>query len=442
MTRVAYISAGFGPDHQPRREFLPQMGVHVDAHFFTEANFPSRKNSISARMVAKIPKMFGWDLVPGYDYYVWLDTALTFRSPNTIAWLVDQLNTDEGYDLVVFTHWQAGAHAEAESLRKELEKGCGYVTPRYADEDLSGELAVIEADESYVDDHMWCGGAFIYRPTPQVQAAMKEWWYRVSRFHCCDQFSFPHVFKDLRVKVLHADIYKNDYLRWIRPLNKSCGQVTAHWLPNAQLQTPRPIPGRLAMHARVVHQSSNLEREPIVAEIEHRVPGVERVEAIMHENGVIGCSRSQKSIIRRAKEEGWPAVWIMEDDCVFTHHFDLQNWLKTVHDAFGIGYQVVVGGSANGQSPSKSQIRHLVTVRGFSSCHCWALRADGYDAVLAVDEKVPIDVAISQLSLKKACRVPLIARQQPSMSSIQHIFEDYTILFDQAERNMMPFVMK
>jgi tetratricopeptide (TPR) repeat protein len=54
--------------------------------------------------------------------------------------------------------------------------------------------------------------------------------------------------------------------------------------------------------------------------------------------------------------------------------------------------------------------------------------------VLSVDERVPIDVAVSQLPLKKACRVPLIARQQPSMSSIQHIFEDYTILFDQAER--------
>jgi len=445
LPRVAHISAGIGKDHHPPplAKYLPQHGVQLETFLFTEENFPARSKSLSPRMAAKIPKMFMWDLKPGYDFYLWTDASLTFRSPNAARFFVDQLGEDN--DIVVFTHWSPSAHAEAEGLRRELARGCPYVGARYADEDLEGEIKALEDDRDFADNAMWSGGAFCYRPTPQIKAAMKEWWYRTSRFHCCDQFALPHVLKNCRVNVLHLDIYKNDYLRWIRPLNKSCSQVTQHWLPPLPVggqAHPTVVPEAERIHALVVHQSSNTERVPIVAELEHRVPGLTRVEALMHANGVVGCSRSQKSIVQRAKDEGWPAVWIMEDDCVFTPHFDLQNWIQTVHQALEAGYQVVVGGSANGQQPSKSQIRHLVTVQGFSSCHCWVLRADGYEAVLGVDETVPIDVAVSQLKLTKACRVPLIARQLPSMSSIQHIFEDYTILFDQAERNMLPFLSK
>jgi len=443
--RVAHVSAGIGTDHHPPplAKYLPQHGVQLETFLFTEANFPARSKSLSPRMAAKIPKMFMWDLKPGYDFYLWTDAALTFRSPNTAKFFVDQLGDD--YDIVVFTHWSPSAHAEAESLRRELAKGCAYVGPRYTDEDLEGEMKAIEADRDFADNAMWCGGTFCYRPIPQIKAAMKEWWYRTTRFHCCDQFAFPHVLKDCRVKVLHLDIYKNDYLRWIRPLNKSCSQVTQRWLPPMPVggqSRPSVVPEAEMIPAFVVHQSSNAEREPIVADLERKVPGLERVEALMHANGIVGCSRSHKRIIQRAKDAGWPAVWIMEDDCVFTPHFDLQDWTQTVHQALDAGYHIVVGGSANGQTPSKSPIQHLVTVQGFSSCHCWVLRADGYDAVLNVNDTLPIDVAVSQLALTKACRVPLIARQQPSLSSIQHIFEDYTILFDQAERNMLPFVKK
>ena len=88
------------------------------------------------------------------------------------------------------------------------------------------------------------------------------------------------------------------------------------------------------LHPTVIHQSTNDERDPLVAELGRRIPGLAHQEAIMNANGVRGCSFSHMAIIRRAMDEGWPAVWIMEDDCVLQSAFDLEVWHHDVQTAF------------------------------------------------------------------------------------------------------------
>lgn len=199
--------------------------------------------------------------------------------------------------------------------------------------------------------------------------------------------------------------------------------------------------GEVAMiPAFVIHQSSNSEREPVVAELERRVPGLARFEAIMHANGVRGCSYSQKGIIQVARDMSLPAVWIMEDDCVFTEHFDLDTWFRDVQAAFEAGISVVCGGSANGQQPRQIPVKNMVEVQAFSSCHCWIARQDAYTAILGLDPDTPIDVAIGTIYERKAVRVPFMATQMPSYSSIQHIHEDYMPLFWEAEKRLLPLL--
>ena len=193
--------------------------------------------------------------------------------------------------------------------------------------------------------------------------------------------------------------------------------------------------------AFVIHQSSNVEREPIVAELERQIPGLQRVEATMVPGDpVTGCSISHQQIIAFATQAGYPGVWILEDDCVLTSQFDLGDWLQTIDDAFKAHYDVVVGGSANGQGPSRALLPHLVDVQAFSSCHCWVAFHYAYDVISRLTMSTPIDVAISQAKLKKAVRVPFIGLQAPSHSSIELAYKDYMPWFVQSEQRLMPFV--
>lgn len=194
--------------------------------------------------------------------------------------------------------------------------------------------------------------------------------------------------------------------------------------------------GDVVIPAFVVHQSANLEREPNVQALEARIPGLQRVEAVMDANPVVGCSTSQRLIIQRAVDENMPAVWIMEDDCVLTPHFNLDDWLATLEAARLHNVQIVVGGSANGLVPSKCPVPHLVAVEQFSSCHCWVAFQPVYDQVLAVNPATPIDVAVSAIKVKKAVRVPFIALQAPSYSSIELSFKDYSPWFKAAEERL------
>jgi hypothetical protein len=66
------------------------------------------------------------------------------------------------------------------------------------------------SDENYYDDMLVNGGIFMYKNSPWVQAALKEWWYHCSRYLVMDQLSWAYVLKKhgLKVNVL-TDDYNN-----------------------------------------------------------------------------------------------------------------------------------------------------------------------------------------------------------------------------------------
>lgn len=174
-------------------------------HPFTDGTWPLRGNTLRARMRAKIPKLFGWQLVPGADVYLWADGAFSYRHATDVAWWLDALGPAE---FVCYRHNERGTVAEEAAFLRDVVPRSRGMARKYGGEDLDGQMAALDED-GYVDDRLYNAGLFAYRPTPRVQAAMWAWWASVTRWHVNDQLSLPWALRstEVRVRVLEGDIY-------------------------------------------------------------------------------------------------------------------------------------------------------------------------------------------------------------------------------------------
>jgi glycosyl transferase family 25 len=70
---------------------------------------------------------------------------------------------------------------------------------------------------------------------------------------------------------------------------------------------------------------------------------VERFNAFQRSPGGIGCSMSHLAVLRRAKEQGWQNVLVVEDDFVWTHNKDAINvFNKLAHQPYDV---ILLGGA-------------------------------------------------------------------------------------------------
>jgi hypothetical protein len=220
MKNVAVITANLGNFDPPAAHIL-NRSADVEYFRFDDNNLAPRKNSMSPRLQAHIPKCFGWSLCPGFDYYIWVDASCAFRHPDSIRWFLSKC---EGHDIALFAH--PNRHSiveEAEFMRAQIAVGNKYLTSRYAGEDIDGQLAEINSDPGYKDDTLYAATAFIYRNLSVVRAMLKEWWYYSSRYHVNDQLSLPYVVwkSGCRVNVIAENYLKIPYLTYIRNQSRS-----------------------------------------------------------------------------------------------------------------------------------------------------------------------------------------------------------------------------
>lgn len=200
--KIAVISANLSSmDNVP--ENVPQS-LPYDMFMYTDKNFPPRFNAMTPRLQAKIPKCFGWQMAPGYEYYLWLDSTLTLSNPDSLKYFYDKCL---GYDIVVFKHpKRPDVRQEIRYTRKGIKQngknpGSKYILARYENELLSELTAEIEGDKDFVDKMLVNGGVFMYRDTPAVRQMLKEWWYYISRYIVQDQISFPYVLQKSGIKI-------------------------------------------------------------------------------------------------------------------------------------------------------------------------------------------------------------------------------------------------
>ncbi len=179
-----------------------QQSIPHDYHIFNDTNFPPRSKAMSSRMQARLPKCFAWQFKPGYDFYMWLDGNLTLSHENSLKHFQDEL---EGHDIVALRHnRRPNIRQETRYMRKCINQESRYFVQRYEGEWGAEQYKAVQADANYVDDTLLNSGAFMYRNTPKVQAALKEWWYWISRYHIEDQVGFIYALKSagLKIKIL------------------------------------------------------------------------------------------------------------------------------------------------------------------------------------------------------------------------------------------------
>jgi len=196
-SNICVISANLGGFDTPQAH-VPQS-IPCDFYTFNDGNFRPRFKAMTPRLQAKIPKFFGWQLLKGYEYYLWLDGHGVLTSPNSVRTFYEKL---KDHDVVVIQHRTHPSIAhEYRYMRKGIKQKAEYIVARYENEHMRELYDEIRADTEYKDDAMVLGGMFMYRNTPAVRAMLKDWWYYVSRYAVQDQLSFVYVLKKSGLKI-------------------------------------------------------------------------------------------------------------------------------------------------------------------------------------------------------------------------------------------------
>jgi len=181
--RVALITANVGNHCSPRTICPQAFDGELVVIKYTDENFPLRA-SMTPRAQGKIPKMLGWQMHPGFDYYIWMDASFSITRDNSIQWLVSQC---KGYHACFYRHTQRNfVREERQFLEDEIKKGNKYIIERYANE--------LYNDEWFKEDlPLLAAGLFIY--TGAMFAPLYEWYCETMRYNINDQLSLPYILK-------------------------------------------------------------------------------------------------------------------------------------------------------------------------------------------------------------------------------------------------------
>lgn len=201
---IAVITANLG-GFDPIHEYVKQS-VDYDFYRFTDENFLPRVCAMTSRMQARLLKCFAWQIVPGYDIYIWVDGSCSLLHEDSVKWFIEHLGDR---DAAFFKHPDRNTiQEEADFLKKCLERKSPYILKRYKGEWIDEQMAEIHNDPFYMDDLLIASTAFIYKDNVFVECMLKEWWYHISRYHIIDQLSLPYVLKN---NAIHYNIINEKY---------------------------------------------------------------------------------------------------------------------------------------------------------------------------------------------------------------------------------------
>jgi GT2 family glycosyltransferase len=214
--KIALMTANFGkmdPDfHIQHIKQSSLNGCRLDKYYFTEDTFPLRINAMTPRLQSKIPKMYGWELRPGYDFYLWLDGNITLKRVDSVDWFLSQV---KDFDIAIFKHTDHKSIAEeTEFVKLLMASGNKHLLSRFMGEPIDEQVGVYLSDSTFKDEHMYSSGAFIYRNTYKMRRALSEWFTHCARYTIHDQLSLPYILNkfDCQVNKIDEFITQNKYV--------------------------------------------------------------------------------------------------------------------------------------------------------------------------------------------------------------------------------------
>jgi hypothetical protein len=217
--KLCVMSANLGEfekDVSHEVQELPDGIEEIRYRTFTDADYLPRKNSMTPRLQARIVKTHMWQFEPGFDYYLWIDSSCSLSREGSVKWFMEQLGAA---DIAVFKHPHRNTiQEEADYLKERLKlesegKKRKYILPRYENEDIDGQLKVVDPQQE-----LYASTAFIINNGHYIKSAMEDWWYNISRYHSIDQLSLPHVLTNtgVKIKVIQENYLKCQYIKAVR----------------------------------------------------------------------------------------------------------------------------------------------------------------------------------------------------------------------------------
>lgn len=174
--------------------------------------------SFTPRMAGKIPKILGWELMPGYDYYLWIDDNYNIIRPDTVQWFIDNIGNHQA---LFFRHAERGSiTSESQFMYGAMKKGSKHITPRINGEPILEQVNHYLQDNHFKDTFLINASTFFYsRKLVENMAdnVMRSWFYEVCRWTIRDQLSLPYVLQKHCTDFALMDInpFKFDYLKFL-----------------------------------------------------------------------------------------------------------------------------------------------------------------------------------------------------------------------------------
>lgn len=162
-----------------------------------------KKEDDYTRLVAKIPKMMFYKVVPSnYDYYVWLDSKFTIYE-HWLDYLLWLINKYPKHDVITSKHSaRSSVEAETKDMLIGLKEGRPGLRTKYYGPDLAFQLYKYHQAHGFDDDCLNELTMIVYSSHMLGKTQFGEEWYA----HNChytiqDQLSFPFLCQKHHIKV-------------------------------------------------------------------------------------------------------------------------------------------------------------------------------------------------------------------------------------------------
>lgn len=215
---IIHINLGnFDNPVPPVSQELPEGIEQVYYHCFTDKDFPPI-TGLTPRFQYRIAKLFAWQMLPGYDYYLHLDGEWTLKRPDSLRWYLNELGNA---DMAFYAHPNRSTiQAEVDYIddylnhRKGTKKGQEYLIARYNNGLHKEQLADIKLDSDFVDDKLYASTIMLYKDSEGVRDALRLWFLHQARYWTCDQVVLPYILwkSNLVVKTFSEQIYKTGHM--------------------------------------------------------------------------------------------------------------------------------------------------------------------------------------------------------------------------------------
>lgn len=211
MVKILVSSCEYGDFHfkghhdktEKREGYEIRSIVHTD-----KESLVSRK-SMHPRMYGKINKMMNWSLYPGYDFYVWRDCRISFRSNDHIIDFVESMRGDLG----LFKHRFSGS-VEQEKNHVLKKMSSEYIKKRYTEGLIRGQFDAYKKAGFHQGDHFECG-LFCYSKDLVLNPynVMSSWFKETMIWSENDQMSLPYSVWEHKISphVYEGDVLNNKW---------------------------------------------------------------------------------------------------------------------------------------------------------------------------------------------------------------------------------------